>query len=64
MAAKKSYSFSLNINVQMYKYSLHKTWNLIKSLIGHKTGSTDNTFLFFDDNDRLLKPCEDATSES
>ena len=33
---------------------MRKTWNLIKSLIGHKTGSTDNSFLFLNDNDQLL----------
>ena len=57
MAAKKSY---YNYLFSEYKYSLHKTWNLIKSLIGHNTGSTDNTFSFFDDNDQLLTPCEVA----
>ena len=41
MAAKKSY---YNYIFSEYKCSLHKTWNLIKSLIGYKTGSTDNTF--------------------
>ena len=57
MVANKSYCNNLFYE---YKCSLHKTWNLIKSLIGHKTGSTDNTFSFFDDNDRLLTPCEVA----
>ena len=55
MAAKKSYYNNL-----FSKCSLHKTWNLIESLIGHKTGFTDNTFSFFDDNDQLLTPCEVA----
>ena len=57
MAAKKSH---YNYLFSEYKCSLHKTWNLTKSLIGHKTGSTDNTFSFFDDNDQLLTPCEVA----
>ena len=57
MAANKSYCNNL---FSEYKYSLHKTWNSIKSLIGHKTGFTDNTFSFFDDNDRLLMSCEVA----
>ena len=57
MAAKKSYYNNL---FSECKCSLHKTWNLIKSLIGHKTGSTDNTCSFFDDNDRLLTSCEVA----
>ena len=57
MAAKKSH---YNYLFSEYKCSLHKTWNLTKSLIGHKTGSTDNTFSFSDDNDQLLTPCEVA----
>ena len=43
MAAKKSYYNNL---FSEYKCKMRKTWNLIKSLIGHKTGSTDNTFHF------------------
>ena len=46
MAAKKSY---YNYLFSEYKCNLHKTWNLIKSLIGNKTGATDVTFSFFDD---------------
>ena len=41
---------------------MHKTWDLIKSLIGYQSNVKNNSFSFFNDKDELLTPA-DITNE-
>ena len=40
--------------------NMHKTWDLIKSLIGYQSNVKNNSFSFFNDKDELLTPVDIA----